>query len=145
MKKLAVMVEVDVATSSDPAFVFRCCVVGSECGLWQLRSLLSLSLSLAAAATFYNSVSSVFKIEATVRTERSERGAEGEEGAGEKYFYSNSMPKREGRAKSDWEWNLVDLAEIGRTTDWFIQSNSRRLSQLQFRTSTSWVPFQYLT
>ena len=59
------------------------------------------SLSLAAAATFYNSVSSVFEIEATVRTERSEREAEGEEGAGEKYFNSNSMPTREGTAKSD--------------------------------------------
>ena len=59
-------------------------------------------LSLAAAATFYNSVSSVFEIEATVRTGRSEgEGAEGEEGAGEKYFYSNSMPTREGTAKSD--------------------------------------------
>ena len=58
------------------------------------------SLSLAAAATFYNSVSSVFEIEATVRTGRSER-ADGEDGAGEKYFYSNSMPTREGRAKSD--------------------------------------------
>ena len=60
--------------------------------------------SVAAAATFYNSVSSVFEIEATVRTGQEdggakggrEGGAEGEEGAGEKYFYSNSMPMREG-------------------------------------------------
>ena len=69
MKKLAVMVEVDVATSFDPAFVFR----WLRCWEWVWIVTTSLaSLSLAAAATFYNSVSSVFEIEATVRTGRSE-------------------------------------------------------------------------
>ena len=59
MKKLAVIVIVDVA------FVFRCVVGSVDCDNSGGTALTSLA---AAAATFYNSVSSVFEIEATVRT-----------------------------------------------------------------------------
>ena len=68
MKKLAVIVIVDVA------FVFRCVVGSVDCDNSGGTALTSLA---AAAATFYNSVSSVFEIEATVRTGQEDGGAKG--------------------------------------------------------------------
>ena len=75
MKKLAVIVD-DV----DPAFVFLC--VRALLGVWIVTTLIWRHCDCtlpwhAAAATFYNSVSSVFEIEATVRTGQEDGGAKG--------------------------------------------------------------------